>query len=145
MDVEWLRARLDPRTTLVLGDVRETAPGFYDKYDPPPLGFVVIDLDLYSSTVAALQMLASPNRRMSIHKSIYFDDIYMHGYHRFAGELLAIDEFNRGDAGVKIDSWRGLLRDRWMRDRVWPTRMYMTHALDAINRVTPLVKPPAIL
>ncbi len=50
MDVDRLRSRLGPRTTLVLGDVAETVPGFFDDPRVPPIGFVAFDLDLYSST-----------------------------------------------------------------------------------------------
>ena len=136
MDVPRLEARLDPRTTLVLGDVRETVPSFYAKHDPPPFGFVAIDLDLYSSTTSALELLFHNDRRMLMHTAMYFDDIELSGCHRFAGELLAIDEFNAGCQDVKIDIWRGLLLGRPMHEAWWLRRMFMAHDLAAISRVT---------
>jgi hypothetical protein len=144
MDVAWLQSRLDPRTTLVLGDVRETVPRFYDEYDPPPLGFVAIDLDLYSSTVAALQLLSQPDRRMLMHTAMYFDDIDLKTYHQFAGELLAIHEFNEGCDVVKIDTWRGLPPGRPMHEAWWLKRMFMAHDLAAISRVTLKCQPRTI-
>jgi hypothetical protein len=135
MDVPWLRSQLTPRTTLVLGNVDDTVPGFYAEYDPPPFGFISIDLDLYSSTVAALRLLSDPERRMLLHLAMYFDDIDLMSYHRFAGELLAINEFNDQCDDVKIDEWRGLPPARPMPQAPWLKRMFMAHDLQAISRV----------
>ena len=55
MDVDKLRRRLH-RAQLVLGTVEETVPTFLATYKPPPIAFVSIDLDLYSSTVQALRL-----------------------------------------------------------------------------------------
>jgi hypothetical protein len=134
MDVARLQAQLAPKTALVLGDVRETVPSFYEKYAPPPLGFISIDLDLYSSTVSALQLLSDENRRMLMHVPMYFDDIDLMSYHRFAGELLAIEEFNQQCDDVKIDKWRGLPVARRMPQAPWLNRMFMAHNLQAISR-----------
>ena len=106
MDVDSLRARLAPRTTLILGDVRDTIERFHQDYEPSPIGFMSIDLDLYSSSAAALRALElCPILRQV---ALYFDDIAMPLCHRWAGELLAIDEFNQQHAHLKIDRWRGL-------------------------------------
>ncbi len=53
-----------------------------------------------------------PGKRTLDHVALYFDDVEHSISHRFAGELLAIDEFNRASAQVKIDRWRGLENDR---------------------------------
>jgi hypothetical protein len=53
MDAVALREELKPRTTVVLGDVRETIQSFRQDFDPKPIGFVAIDADLYSSSSAA--------------------------------------------------------------------------------------------
>ena len=112
MDVALLRSKLGPRTSLVLGNVEETVPRFFDDPDVPPVGFIAFDLDLYSSTARALRILGLPGRRTLDHVALYFDDIEHSISHRFAGELLAIDEFNRESDQVKIDRWRGLESDR---------------------------------
>ena len=82
-------------------------PGFFASFQAPPIGFVSIDLDLYSSTRDALRLLALPDKRMLWHVPLYFDDITFLFNHKFAGELLAIEEFNRDNALVKIDRWYG--------------------------------------
>jgi hypothetical protein len=45
-------------------------------------------------------------------------------YHRFAGELLAIDEFNRATELVKIDQWRDIDNDRAFPEAAWLKDMY---------------------
>lgn len=58
MDEEKLRARLND-AELVLGNVEETVPLFFDRKKIEPIGFISIDIDYYSSTKAALQILIS--------------------------------------------------------------------------------------
>ena len=111
MDEPLLRSKLTARTTLVLGDLNETAKTFSANYQPPHLGFVAFDVNLYSSTIAALQIFADPNRRTLAHMPLYFDDIKGFTYHHWAGELLAIKEFNDKDYEVKIDTWSGVKYD----------------------------------
>ncbi len=129
-----LRARLDPRrTTLVIGDVRETVPSFFKRYDAPPLGFLAIDLDLYSSTRDALGILASPGREMLQHVPMYFDDVEFLFNHRFAGELLAIDEFNGQHPDVKIDRWHGVRAGRPFPERGYFDKFFVAHDLAGIS------------
>src|SRR5262245_51213569 len=90
MDVTTLRARLDSRTTLVIGDVAATV---MTQVFAAPLGFAALDLDLYSSTIAALAVLLKPDVPRLRRAALYFDDVNDGHNHQFAGELLAIDEF----------------------------------------------------
>jgi hypothetical protein len=133
MDEALLRSKLGPRTTLVLGNVKETVPAFFDDPSVPPVGFVAFDLDLYSSTAAALPILSMPGRRTLDHVPLYFDDTEHSISHRFAGELLAIDEFNQVNDQVKIDRWRGLGSDRPFPEASYLRKMYMAHDLQAIS------------
>ena len=133
MDVASLCAKLAPRTTLILGDIRETAETFRENYDPSPIAFMSIDVDLYSSTVAALSVLNHCPRLALV---LYFDDIDLSLCHRWAGELLAIDEFNEKHAGLKIDRWRGLRNGRPFPELPWITRMFLCHDLDSITKCT---------
>jgi hypothetical protein len=50
---------------------------------------------------------------------MYCDDVDLMFTHRFAGELLAIEEFNQSDAGVRIDSWRGINKHRPFPEAPW--------------------------
>ena len=54
MDVGALQKRLT-RAKLILGPVSETVPTFIDA-GPAPVGFVVFDLDYYSSTIDAFRL-----------------------------------------------------------------------------------------
>ena len=74
-----------------------------------------------------------PGRRTLDHVPLYFDDTEHSISHRFAGELLAIDEFNRASEGVKIDRWRGLLDARPFPEATFLRKMYMAHDLRAIG------------
>jgi hypothetical protein len=138
MDVPRLKVQLDQnRTILVLGDVRETASR---QVIPEPLGFMAMDLDFYSSTVEALRVLCRPDVAKLRRVAMYFDDLSEHYNHRFAGELLAIEEFNRNSPNVKIDRWRGLHRP--FDQAPWLEAMYMAHDLAAISEAR-LTRPSA--
>lgn len=135
MDEAKLRSRLTTRTTLILGDVRDNVPGFFETFKPPPLGFVSIDLDLYSSTRDALQIFSQPDKKMLWHVPLYFDDIEFIFNHKFAGELLAIREFNGKNNQVKIDRWYGLRAGRPFPERPFLEKFYVAHDLEAISKV----------
>lgn len=144
MDVPGLLAKLTERTELVLGDVCETVPSFFERRAPPPIGFVAIDLDLYSSTRAALRILSCPESRMLWHVPLYFDDIEFLFNHRWAGELLAIEEFNEEHELLKIDRWYGLRDGRPFPERPYLSKMYVAHDLASVEDVR-LERPAATL
>jgi hypothetical protein len=132
MDVDAVRARLSPRTTLILGDIRQEIDQFQEQHQPAPIGFISVDVDLYSSTVAALRVLDYCSRLQ--HVAMYFDDIQLHRCHRWAGELLAIQEFNDSHPALKIDQWRGLRHGRPFPELAWIDRMFMCHDFEAITK-----------
>lgn len=136
MDVAALKARLKPRTRLVLGEVADNVQRFLEE-NQVPVGFVSFDLDYYSSTKAAFPLLASPTRKMLRRTALYFDDIDFFFNHCFGGELLAIDEFNQSTDGVRIDVWRGVKKERPFPEASWLNKMYVAHDIAAINRFRP--------
>ena len=144
MDEAALRRRLSERTTLIIGDVKNTIPEFVAARRAAPVGFVSVDVDLYSSTVDALKLFTMPGKRMLRRVPMYFDDTDFAFNHRFAGELLAIEEFNRSQDAVRVDVWRGLWKARPFADSPWLKNMYMAHDLEAISRAT-LDRRPAAL
>jgi len=75
---------------------------------------------------------------------MYCDDVDLMFTHRFAGELLAIEEFNKSDVGVKIDCWRGIAKQRPFPEAAWLNRMYIAHDVDAISKVRPQRKAKLI-
>jgi hypothetical protein len=135
MNVQSLRQRLTSRTELVLGDVKTTVPEFVARGRCPPIGFIAFDLDLHSSTKHALRVLSAPNRIVLRRVFLYFDDVDLEFNHRYAGELLAIDEFNDAVTDVKIDRWRGVEQRTVFTNSAWIKKMYIAHDLTAISRV----------
>ena len=142
MEEHLLRSRLAERTTLIVGDVRETVSTFVREAQVAPLGFVAMDLDLYSSTMAALKIFTLPGKRMLLRVPMYFDDVNFSFNHKFAGELRAIDEFNSSQDSVKIDIWRGLRNNRPFPDASWINNMYIAHDIESISKIA-LVRAPA--
>jgi hypothetical protein len=129
MDEAALRARLT-RSELAIGDVRETVPAFVRRADIPPIGFIAFDLDYYSSTIAAMQLLEmGPGQRLP-RVYCYFDDVLGDDFEihsRFVGELLAIDEFNAAHADVKVAPIHGLAHKRRIA-APWNDQVYVSHA-----------------
>jgi hypothetical protein len=56
MDLDRLRQRLK-RSQVVIGDIRDTISKFFEEFSPAPICFISFDLDLFSSTTAAFQLL----------------------------------------------------------------------------------------
>ena len=136
MDVASLKSRLKPRTRLVLGPVAENVRRFIGENEVP-IGFVSFDLDYYSSTKDAFPLIGTPKRKMLRRTPLYFDDIDFFFNHRFAGELLAIDEFNATVEDVRIDRWRGVRKQRPFPEAPWLRKMYVAHDIAAISRFRP--------
>lgn len=134
MDENALRRRLRRNTTLVIGNIRNTLPQWLPRIRQT-IGFVAVDVDVYSSTCDVLRMFIGPGRRMLRRVFMYFDDVDLMFTHCFAGELLAIREFNEAECGVKIDHWRGISKHRPFPKAAWMSRMYIAHDLDAISKV----------
>ena len=104
MDLPKLEARLN-RAKLVLGDIKDTSRDFFEKYDPAPIGAIAYDCDFYSSTVAALSMLAAGERYYLPRVFCYFDDTIgteEHLHNDYTGERLAINEFNQSHSETKL-------------------------------------------
>jgi len=94
MDKAALEKRLAGRAQLIFGDVADTVTDWEAPADAP-LGAVLFDLDLYSSTKSALRLLTKTNVLPRIW--CYFDDILGYPINAFAdgsGEREAIREFN---------------------------------------------------
>jgi hypothetical protein len=103
---EVLESRLK-RASLRLGLVRDTVSSFLDE-KPAPIGFVSIDLDYYSSTRDALTILNAGNEQLLPRVVCYFDDIMGMSFNDFAGERLAIHEFNESNRMSKLSPIYGL-------------------------------------
>ena len=130
MDFERLEARLE-RANLLLGDVRDTVPGFLAT-SPSPIGFIAVDLDLYSSTTHALKVLLAEPRLLLPRIHCYFDDILGYTFADHSGERLAIAEFNATNEHRKLSPIYGLRHFVPQSHRLWawPDMVYLAHTLD---------------
>lgn len=96
MDVELLKKRLT-RSTLVLGNVKNTITSFYTNHNPAPVGAIFFDLDLYSSTKDSLKIFDTDPQNLLPRVRCYFDDLLgteIALTNEFMGEKLAISEYN---------------------------------------------------
>ncbi len=58
-DRETLMRKIGGRAEIIWGDIRDTIDAFTDALDPAaPLGFVSVDVDIYTATKSALRCLA---------------------------------------------------------------------------------------
>ena len=135
MNEEVLRKKLTLRTELVLGNVRDTLCDFVRTQQKGSIGFISIDLDLYTSTRDSLQILSLPEKKILKRVIVYLDDTEALVYHRFAGEYLAVEHFNEKNDGVKIDRWHGLRYHRPFPEYRWINRMWIAYDLDAISEL----------
>ncbi len=141
MDVDALRAKLTS-AELVLGNVKDTIPDFLTREDVPPIGFVSLDLDYYTSTRDALQIFEGEAETRLPRTFCYFDDV-IHPerayYNDYTGELLAINEFNEASQTKKIAKIPNL---SWLRRHpaAWNEQMYVFHDFEH-PRYTQLITP----
>jgi len=127
MDPDILRRKLH-FAKLVLGPVKETCNTFFSEYEPAPIGCIFHDLDFYSSTADALTIFDADADHFLPRIYMYFDDIkgsHVWAVSEFAGELLAIDEFNRNHTFKKIASGRSM--PSYYPDQSWADQIYIYH------------------
>ena len=133
MEVNALKRKLPPNCSLWLGDFKKTIPGFLENLEAP-IGFVAIDIDYYSSTKEALALFdGDPSKYLRI-PMIYFDDVWDEGHSQWAGELLAINEFNQSKPLRKIEPYRFLRSRRVFKNARWIDQIYALHMFDSPYR-----------
>lgn len=134
---EALVARIDGRAELVWGDIGETVDGFVRTLRPDaPLGFVSIDVDIYSGSKSALRVLQGPVNAYLPAISMYFDDVAFFFANDWCGELVSIHEFNAENEMRKIGTDRSLPGLRPIL-APWHRGMYVCHLFDHEARQRP--------
>jgi hypothetical protein len=137
-DRDTLMHKLGGRAEIVWGDIADTVGPFIDSVDSSaPLGFISIDVDIYSATAAALRCLTSRPDKYSPAISMYFDDVSFFFANDWAGELAAISEFNSDHEYRKIGRDRSLPGSRPLKAENWYQSMYACHILDHEARQKP--------
>ena len=98
--------------TLVLGDVKNTVTDFFAKYQPAPVGAILNDLDLYTSTRDSFALFDQTASHFLPRVFLYFDDIIGTEYEMYTacnGQLLAISDFNSRHSAIHIGLNQNLL------------------------------------
>lgn len=133
-----LEARLPGHARIIWGEVRDTVPGFAKSIRADtPIGFVANDLDLYSSTIASFALYdAAPEKFLPVVPH-YFDDtlgaptrIGSLFRNRAAGQLGAIEDFNREQPYRIFDKPTTLKARRPLAHALWLEQIYLLHLLD---------------
>lgn len=131
MDFVKLQAALPANTTLVLGELSETMPAWIKKNsNGAPIGYVVIDVDYYSSSVEALKIFEGPATTCLPLAIVYLDDIHYHIHNSWCGELLAVREFNDRNELRKIEKHPLLPYWRVFKRAPWLEHIFFLHVLD---------------
>jgi tetratricopeptide (TPR) repeat protein len=130
VDHALTKSRLPANAELIVGDIGKTILPFCKKNLSPecPVGFVVIDVDLYSSTKSCFKLLKGKSDCYLPAVVMYFDDVNdMITLNSWCGEALAIKEFNRANKYRKIE-------EKWTRQNSpnagWHDQFYCCHILD---------------
>ena len=130
MDQDKLRSRLR-HAKLIIGLIKETLSSFLQA-GPAPVGFVSIDVDLYTSTMDALKLFEANPRVLLPRIHCYLDDMLGFTFSDFTGERLAINEFNQCHPQRKISPIYGLkhfVPDQFF-DSMWVESFYLAHIFD---------------
>lgn len=135
-DLEELLARLEAqKSQLVLGDAVETVKSWIP--DGPPIGALLFDMDLYSSTSGVLEHLGegSDHAHFLPRVSLTFDDVMpkdreytLKDYSSYTGEAAAISDFNEQHQKVKVDLDRYLVA--LPEHTVWHDSCYVLHRFE---------------
>lgn len=133
-----LVARLKGKAELILGDISETIDAFAATLTPScPLGFVSIDVDIYSGTVSALRAMHGRPELYLPAVSFYLDDVGSYFSNFVCGELGAVNEHNQAHPSRPIDMDRSLPGRRPDAVANWYRSMHVCHILDHPARMQP--------
>jgi hypothetical protein len=88
------------------------------------ISFVSIDVDYWSSTIDCLKILDNERRSFLPLMPMYFDDVNNVDHHPYAGELLAITEYNEHSASKKVVKMNQLRNWRVFKNALYLDQMY---------------------
>jgi hypothetical protein len=146
MDEAALRRRLTS-AKLVLGPVAQTVPEWAAS-EHPPIAFIAFDLDYYSSTMEAFQILSGSASVLLPRVACYFDDVLGYGWNDFNGERAAIADFNATHDERKIAKIHGLRYELPPSELAlgWPDKLYIAHLFDhpEYNTAEPTPEGPLV-
>lgn len=122
-DTAALESALPANASVIYGNVGETLA----KLELGPgevVGFVSIDVDYWSSARDCLTLFDKTATRFLPKTPVYLDDVNNVDHHSFAGELLAVSEFNEAHERRKIVRMNGLRNWRIFKNALWLDQMF---------------------
>ncbi len=136
MAFEPLRQSLPQNVKLVIGNVTDTIKAELEHIsEDSPIGYIAFDLDYYSSTKSALDILKGENPKKLLPAiAIYLDDVYSPFHNDYAGVLLAVNEFNQEASLRKICVFQFLEQTRIFKNALWIKQMRIAHIMDHPSR-----------
>lgn len=130
-----LRDMLPPGTELYLGPLSSTIPRLLERVRPSaPIGFVALDVDYWSSTAEALELLKGEPEQYLPRTPVYVDDIALDEHNSAAGASLAIEEFNASMPRRRLERHAFLEHRRIFRRPGWLKQTMFLHVLDHPRR-----------
>ncbi len=145
MNEAALRARLPPSTELVIGPIEETVPAFAARLSPSaPLAYVSLDVDYYSSSMAALKLLAGPPENYLPLSIVYLDDLEDDMHNSRCGELAAVEDTVKLLAPRAIERHPFLRSYRLMKNARWVDHIFYYHVVDHPFRTRLEPRRPAV-
>lgn len=133
MDREKLDKALPANCKLIIGKVKDTIQEFLSAHAlvEAPIGFISFDMDYYSSTKEAMEILLDQPDKYLPSFPVYLDDIALWSHNTYCGELLALKEFNEENKSRKMEQNRFLPYTRVFKHSEWLEHIFFVHVLDA--------------
>lgn len=140
MEYDKLKGKLPSNGKLILGELAATIPNFLNEEvsSEMPIGYVVVDVDYYSSTVDALRLFEGDPDLYLPMTPIHLDDIEFDQHNAYAGELLAVSEFNERNKYRKICRPYFLENKRIFRRANWIKHIFYLQVMDHPQRFNPI-------
>jgi len=131
MDFKNLQNSLNENTKLIIGKINKTLPEFMNQsFEESPISFISIDVDYYSSTIEALDILKMQSNQYLSKVVLYLDDLEDDSHNSWCGELAAINEFSDNSKFRKIEKHAFLRSNRIFKNAKWIDHIFYAHILD---------------
>jgi len=124
-DNKALQRSLPENARIIYGPIAETVGGLDEHLQPGEvIGFVSIDVDYWSSSIDCMKLFEKGAFPFLPRTPVYFDDVNNIDHHPYAGELLAINDFNQGHAEVKLAKMNQIRNWRIFKGALWLDQLY---------------------
>jgi len=138
MDPAGLHRILPSEVSLHLGELSSTIPAFLNEVDSiAPIAFVAFDVDYYSSTSEALELLKGDASMYLPLTVTYMDDIALEPHNSAAGVRLAVNEYNGATPMRQLEHHPFFELRRIFRRAIWVKQILFLHVLDHPSRSHP--------